>query len=141
MYNAAISASPPIQKLPFTNNAFRSGNYCVCLAIFAAQKKSSSKQIRSTFTNFSTATRHVVAFDRWVAEDTVQPWQSIDFSAAAYFFSKSRISVSKTWSFVDAAGAAGAASAVFLSVLISFTIMNMTKAIIAKSMTVCANLP
>ncbi len=59
----------------------------------------------------------------------------------AYFFNRSRISVSSTCSAVGPAGAAGAASAFFFIELIARTSMKMTNAMIAKSITVWANFP
>ena len=58
-----------------------------------------------------------------------------------YFFRRSRISVSSTCSADGAAGAEGAASAFFFSELITRTTMNITNAMIVKSITVWANFP
>ena len=58
-----------------------------------------------------------------------------------YFFRRSRISVSSTCSADGASGAEGAASAFFFSELITCTAMDMTNAMIVKSITVWANLP
>ena len=55
--------------------------------------------------------------------------------------SKSRISVSSTWSLVGGGGAAGAAGFSLFSELIALTTMNIAKATIRKSIPVCRNLP
>ena len=54
-----------------------------------------------------------------------------------YFFNKSRISISNSWSLVGPAGAgAGAASSFFFKLFITFMSMKMQKATIVKSNTV-----